>query len=895
MGWFNGMLEIVGDCEDGRGNRRGSAETKTETPGTGHVGFRLDADVQGVVLRSALASVAEFLEDPKMVPGAASSENSGIRDDVDNRSSPGRVARDKFSKDPEGFLRGNQETSHSVDSTAVAPIRQLLALRFLHQAVRRWPCLTVELMQRVGLWDIFFSERFLSGGSCQITRAIEGLSMNTADDGSGVRDSAVGWGLVHDGTLLLLEAVVVVRCFRHLRAEGLGKGENYRSGRRAFKKQGLGPTRSFEIAQYVSFLAGGEISSPCAIATMQGCTWLRAMVAMESTLGASILKPQSLRVAALCLAFQLCDRGNCAESDSRVSGETAWLLVHTSLSLAVALVSSNNEVSGGELLFRAAVAHALDVDVAFGVMAPAKFRAHRPTASLTSDTSSPGRHATNTWGNLSSGGSHTPASTISLSPRGALNVSFGDSPKPPRPLPEVLFKAALDPRARRVVFHLTVLLGVGAGREALASLDVHQQQGRRGVRELEDEESSGVGETAAAVLSGLAEGFMCLCERAAVATAAGSAATGDGPQLLLDALRGACALMRSSMPHIRMGGARTSNEEGKTPGSGEARTRAGSSPASARAGDKEVLPLLQEAFREHWASARLLVVLDSVVSGWAASSSTRNVSSMTKEICSDIMAVSLSLFTAMMAGNSPNKRAFQRALSDHHGRKEAPSGAAPLSPPGAGSGGVLFTPFADLASVMPSSTLCHALMDMLMDGGVPALVLEAMRVESEGGGEHDKLGTVGERSKAGPESSLKAGEARASAFSRPEIRNPFVVPLIFRLLPDWPISEQESVMRVFCLLLTGAGAGMVNRSLCCDVQPALMDQVRPGAGCGSGRARCTVHRSTYVPAFFVTPSSPKRYFDYYPVLCVPHKRALIGILILGSLVAPRYLSFSRLT
>ncbi|CAN0471986.1 unnamed protein product, partial [Hapterophycus canaliculatus] len=59
----------------------------------------------------------------------------------------------------------------------------------------------------------------------------------------------------------------------------------------------------------------------------------------------------------------------------------------------------------------------------------------------------------------------------------------------------------------------------------------------------------------------------------------------------------------------------------------------------------------------------------------------------------------------------------------------------------------------------------------------------------------------------------------------PEIRNPFVVPLIFRLLPGWPASQQDVTMRAFRKLLKGAGGGMVNRSLCCDVQPALMDQV----------------------------------------------------------------------
>lgn len=828
VGFFNGMLEIVDDCEDGRDGGRMPAGT----PGTGHVGFGADGGVQGAVLRSALACLVGFLEDPKTMPArAASPERSGARDDIGIPSLPGRGARDKFSLDPEGFLRGSPEResgsppSRSAGSTTVAPVRQLVALRFLHQAVRRWPCLTVKLMQQVGLWDVFFSERFLSGGSRQITRAIERLGGTTADDGSGVSNGGVGWGLVHDGTLLLLEAVMVVRCFRQLGPEESAREESERGGRPAIEDQGSGPARSLEIAKYVSFLAGGESSRPCAIATMQGCRWLRAMVAMESTVGTSLLQPQSLRVTALCLAFQLCDRGNGTDSESRVSGELAWPLVHTSLSLAAALVSSTGEVADGELLFQAAVAYALDAEeVALGVMTPgpAKPRVHRPTASLTSDASSPGGHAINAWGNPSSGGSRTPASINSLSPRGPPSGSFGDnhnqmpSPrKPPRPLPEVLFKAALDPRARRSVFHFTVLLGVEACREALASLDAHQRRGGPGVREFDDGESSGVGETAAAVLSGLAEGFLCLCERAAVATVAGSAATDDGPGLLLDALHGACALMRSNVRQgiVPVAGARTTSEGDKKTGSEGART--GPLSGSATGGGKGVSPLLQEAFREHWASDRLLVVLESAVGGRAtASSLPPNLPSVSTEMCSDIVAASLSLFTATMGGNSIGKRAFQRALSDHHGRISAPSGAASLSTPGTVNEGFSFTPLADLARVMPPSTLCHALIDMLMDGEVPACVLETMRAERE----------------AGPQSGLEAGEGEehANPCSPSEIRNPFVVPLIFRLLPDWPVSEQDRMMRVFSLLLTGAGGGMVNRSVCCEVQPALMDQVRRG-------------------------------------------------------------------
>lgn len=856
MDFFNGMLEIVGDCEDGRGGGRGSAETS----GTGHVGFGVGTGdgVHGAVLQSALTSLVEFLGDPKTLPTTASPGNSGARDDLDIRSLPGRGVREKFPPDPEGCIRENREranqssASRSVDSAAAAPVRQLIALRFLHQAVRRWPWPTVKLMQQAGLWDVLFSDRFLSGGSRQITRAIECLRVSTADDGHGVSDGGVGWGLVHDGTLLLLETVVIVRCFRLVGPGESAKWGIEQGGRRAIEEQGSGP----EITQYVSFLAGGEGSRPSAVATMQGCRWLRAIVAMETAVGTSVLQPQSLRVTALCLSFQLCDSGNCTDSDSPVSGELAWPLVHTSLSLAVALVSSNNEVTAGELLFQAAVAYALDAEVPFGVMvpAPAKSRAHRPTASLTSDASSPAGHAINAWGNPSSGGSRTPASINSLSPRGAPSVLFGDnhnqmpSPrKPPRPLPEVLFKAALDPRARHAVLNFIVLLGVEAGREALASLDVHQRRGGQGVQCLDDGELSGVRETAATVLSGLAEGFLCLCERAAVATVAGSAASDDGPGLLLDALHGACALMRSKVP-----------QGDKKTGAEQARTGSLSGPVTG--GDNGVLPLLQEAFREHWASGRLLVVLESVAGGrTAASSATPNLPPVSTEICSGIVAASLSLFTAMMAGNSLGKRAFQRALSDHNGRKSAPSGAVPSSPLGAVNGGFSFIPLADLAGVIPPSTLCSALMDMLMDGEVPARVLEAMVMHEETEGEG-------------------GGEEHAST---PEIRNPFVVPLVFRLLPDWPASEQERMMTVFRSLLTGAGGGMVNRSLCCEVQPTLMDQVRHGPHVGVlSLCRMILYSSRLIFISFCVCGRPcfQGHFNLYRALYIPHKWALVLVM-----------------
>ncbi|CAB1097656.1 unnamed protein product [Ectocarpus sp. CCAP 1310/34] len=761
---------------------------------------------EGAVLRSALACVLEIFVEPGVVGGAPKNGETSARGG----------GRDNFPVRSGSNITGRQEQStgapvSSEGNVAAAAIRQLLALKFLHQAVRRWPRLAVKLSEELGLWDVIFSERFLSGCACHITCAMELLSDDPADAGtigsrapgrSMLREYAVAWGLVHDGALLLLEAVAIVRCLLQLGPEEWKREHEDEIGSCAVGGQSSGQQRSSEIEKYVTFLARERSNRSCDKAAMQGCKWLRVLIAMEPALGTSLVVPPSLRVASLCLAFKLCDRGNGHGSDDAwVSDGAGWPLVHASLSLIADMVATNEG-----LLFQAAVAYAVDADATTGMLTalPGKPRPRRATASMTSDASSSGLHAASAWYTSASGGSHTLASIHSLSPRTGPNFLFCDThvgqppPRTPRPLPEVLFKAALEPRARRAVFYCAAALGVEASREALASVNVQQR------------------ETAVAVLSGLVEGYICLCERAAVATVAGSAATDDGPSLLLDALHGACALMRSEAPR-NMGEVSASGRGGIQSTSGGAENGPSSRPT--RQEDTGVLPLLQETFREHWASARLLVVLESVAGDLAASRSTPNSSSVPKEGCSEIVTACLSLFTAMMARNSLGKKAIRRALSEHYvGRKDSP-GAVPSSMPcgaaGWGIGGSSFVALAHLAGVVSSASMCESLVEMLMDGEVPECVLDIGR---------DQLGGA-TRSEEGHNCGPEGREEDSGASSPPEIRNPFVVPLIFQLLPDWPASEQENILKVFKLLLKGAGGGTVNRSLCCDVQPALMDQL----------------------------------------------------------------------
>lgn len=885
MGFHDSMLSIIGDCAAGVERHHSSAQPP-KTTGAGAAAFVEDSvEIHSAVLRSALTSFVEFVVGPHVVSCA-----QGARYDVgtDFRGSPEQFAGNAMPlRHPGISLESRQGQASRLPALgergkAVVPVPQLIALRFFVQAMLRWPRLAVKLMQEVGVWDVIFSAHFLSGGTSLVARAVGSLGENpalgrmatvTASDspsalgnGSSVGDDAVGWGLLHDATLLLLEAVTVSRCF--LRMEKVA-AEN--SAQRHARKQGktkwrtigddeLGPHRPCEVRTYVSFLARDESTQSSPITAIQGCRWLRTLVATEFAVGGGMLLPTPLRVAAVRLAFRFCDRGNGVGSETRGLGGAAWPLVYASLSLVRDLVNESGRHSGG-LLFQAAVALALDVGAASAITGAAvKSRAHRPTASMTSDASTPSLHAANTWCAPESAGSRTPVSADNTSPvRVRRSFSFGDayfSPLPkPRPLPEVLFKAALDPRVRCVALHFAAKLGVEAGTEVMTSpgVDVWSLKGpasQRGERRPGDRsarESLATRETAVEVLSGLVEGYLCLCERAAAATLTGSAETHDGEGLLLDALNGACTLMRLGAPSCEpVERARTRGD-----GDGAGPRAAGLSSRHARETDSGVFPLLQETFREHWASARLLAVLESVVAGPLSLVSP----AVAIENGVDAVSTSLSLFTSMMAGNSLCKKAFQRAVVERYARSIAAPPVAPSAqpppPPGAVVGaakridGGSFAALADLAAVVPAERLSRALMEMLMDGEVPACVLEVTRAGS--GRERDRADGANDQNSEGAGGDAAKGEGGASsrpAVSPPEIRNPLVVPLIFGVLPDWPVSEQERIMKAFCLLLRGTGGGMVNRSLCCDIKPALMDQVRWHISCTEAVTRPRIRSHT---------------------------------------------------
>lgn len=850
MALYGGMLDIVGECDAGTHEGRGSAGAM------GSAGMEVQGDagmaagVQGAILRSALANMVKIFGEAATQAGSTSAEKGrGVGRNADCLWQ-GRLERHDVSPRPGEVHPGHQQkpsgstVSHEGDAT-VAPFHQLLVLRFLHQAVRRWPRLTVKLTRELGLWDFLFSQRFLSGGSWYISRAAEGWgeahphapTTNGSDALTGVnKDHAIGWGLVRDGTLLLLEAVMIVRCLLQFGREELIQDPPALVGGHADGGHGPGSARSLEIEQFVSFLTSDESSRPCAITALQGCRWLRAVISMESALGPGLLLPSPLRVAILRLAFQWCDHGNDARSDAWVSRKVSWPLVHSSLSLALDLVRA----SPRGILFETAVAYAVggggrSSEEAVGPSG--KSRAHRATASMTSEASSPCLHPSSGWWAAGSGGSRTPASVNSLSPRPGRSFSFGDihaqpppPPKPPRPLPEVLFKAALDKRARPAVFFITRTLGVEAEKEALVLLDVHHGEDGELWDSEGEEDCISAQEVAAAVISGLVEGYVCLCERAAVATVAGSAASDDGPSLLLDALHGACALVRSGASQRAAVpvsvGATPSNSIGD-----DAKVVAGGaevdpSPKQARIGGTGVSPLLQEAFREHWAPARLLVVLDSIVCVPCAPGTSASSPSVPTEFCAEIVTTSLSLFTTMMSSNSLGKLAFRRALSEHYGRENVSSDPGAWSSRGAEwvDGGSSFVALANLVVVVPPASLCHALMEMLMDGQVPACIMQVPHANNVG--ENGEPSEASLQRGTGHGNGSEGREEDANDWEPPEIRNPFVVPLIFRLLPGWSASQQDIIMRVFRTLLKGLGGGMVNRSLCCDVQPALMDQVR---------------------------------------------------------------------
>ncbi|CAM9504961.1 unnamed protein product, partial [Scytosiphon promiscuus] len=437
---YNGMLDVVGDCETGVREGCGSAGP-VETAATGVRGEAgLAVDTRSAILRSALVSFVEIFDDLTAISDLTSGEQGKtVRSNAD-RLWPGRLDRHDASPRPRECRRGTQGrrngslVSHE-GGAIVAPFHQLLALRFLHEAVRRWPSRTVRLMLELGLWDVLFSQRFLSGGSWHISRAIEGAiegrdeahSHASATNGSSAPsdvpgDHAIGWGLVRDGTLLLLEAVVIVRCLLPFGRENLIQHPQEPKGGRRVGVRNSGPTKSHEIEQFVGVLTSSDGSRPCAMIALQGCRWLRVVISMESAFGSNVLLPSSVRVAVLRLAFRWCDHGNDARSDAWVSRKVGWPLVHSSLSLAMDVVRTSRR----GVLFKTAVAYAMDDGRSSGeVVAPSgKSRAHRPTASMTSEASSPCLHPSSAWWASGSGGSQTPVSVNSLSPRAGRSFSL---------------------------------------------------------------------------------------------------------------------------------------------------------------------------------------------------------------------------------------------------------------------------------------------------------------------------------------------------------------------------------------------------------------------------------------------------------------------------------------
>ena len=880
MRFHDSMLSIIGDCAVIAERCHGSAHPPRET-GARETGAGVAACIEGVVeshsavLRSALMGFLELVVGSHVVSCTQSANDDVGAGDGSSRE---QSADKAIPLRPRVFLESQGKPSRLPSAgehdKAVAPVPQLVALRFFLQAVLRWPRLAVKLMQEIGVWDILFSERFLSGGTRLVARAIESLAEepvpsrvaaataalgsdgpSTPDNGRSVGDGAIGWGLLHDATLLLLEAVTVSRCLLRMEkmaAESSAQRHTRNQGKpklRAIGGDDLGPDRPSEVRKYVSFLARDESTQSSPITAIQGCRWLSAVVATELAVGGGMLLPTTLRVAAVRLAFRFCDRGNVIGSESRGLGRAAWPLVHTSLCLVRDLVNAN-WLQGEGLLFQTAAAIALDVDAA-SVMpaATVKSRAHRATASMTSDASTPTLHTANTGWAPESAGSRTPLSVDNASPRMCRSFSFADaslSPLKPRSLPEMLFKAALDPRARCAALYFAAKLGVESDTEMMYSRDVDvwspkcptRQQGGRRSGGNDARRSLAKRETVVEVLSGLVEGYLCLCERAAAATLAGSADPDDGEVLLLDALNGACMLMRLDAPSYKP--IERARARGVRDGPG---FRAVGVPSwDARTRYSGVSPLLQETFREHWASARLLAVLESVVAG----SLTLMSPAVTISNCVDVMSTSLALFTSMMAGNSLCKKAFQRAVIERYARNIAASAAvAPSSQPHGVAGaakridGGSFAAIADLAAVVPAERLSCALMEMLMDGEVPACVLEVTKAgpgHERGwgdGGNDQRLEGVG-----GDVASRDGGSGSRTVVSPPEIRNPLAVPLIFELLPAWPVLEQERMMKAFRLLLRGTGGGMVNRSLCCDIKPALMDQVREHASFAESVTRC---------------------------------------------------------
>lgn len=757
------------------------------------------------------------------------------------------------------------------NAVRACPVRQLLALKFYLASMRRWPRLTIQVMRKTGVWDALFSDHFLGGCSTSITPSIESrhesLALGTPaphvgdyrapedeSGGSCVENIVIGWGLVHDATLVLLEAVMVAR--QLLRAQARDTGGHSHAGEAA-RLEGLDrrrdvPDEPLEVGEYIRFLTGAKNGRVSAVVAIQGCAWLRDAFAREATLsGGFSLLSRPLRGASLRLAFTLCNSAQ--EGGSRISRTVAWPLLHGSLSLAVELVSADNAGEEG-VLFQAAVAFftAAEVVETRPATGPGISCIHRPTASLTSDASTHGMHVLSaSWTVGSVGSSGTAAGDNTDSPRIRPTFSFGDiqlpPPQPPPPITEILFKSALDVRVRRAAFYIAARLGVQAGRIGLsstekvvgsspASEELHGSGAAEGALQINAGGSWAMRVTAAEVLSGLVEGYLCLCERAAAvivaATSRGEGSRGDGLVLLIDALRGARALIHGEESWFGF-----ATCAGGTNAISGANARAST---HVQKGNSGLSPLLQEAFREHWASSRLLVVLERVAGSIAVDKRTSlSAHRDLIERYSEAVVSCLSLFTTLMTGNSLGKQAFGRAIANHCGVTES-LGVAPATPgtvtEKAGgaelresrelNGQRTFVALAPLTSVVPAAPLLRALMEMLMDGDIPDSVSQRMETDRKLGAGSDGAGRDGG---VGGGWFVRGKEARArenvDGQYPPEIRNPLVVPLVFTLLPKWPILEKRRAMEAFRFLLRGIGGGIANRSMCCDVQPPLMDQV----------------------------------------------------------------------
>lgn len=822
----SGILDVIADCatQTREGTSRQSVEAKGIAVDVGGevVGTSITTDSLAMkpvesVLRSATNCFVELFLYRGDPPVASTQHKLGHTDRGTDRAQPRRTTK------------GCAPVTAIHEAGAACPTRQLVALSFFLQVMRRWPRLAIKLMRDGGVWDLLFSDHFLAGGSCLIAGAIDIMespnigvpaaatnqdsdrSSNGDSESDFVDDVVVGWGLVHNATLVLLEAVMVAG--QIFRAETFG-AKSGAGAQEMKRKQGQNaplvlPNEPLEVGVYMRFLAGGNNCRPSSIASIQGCRWLGDALATEPLFGGGLtLLSPSLRATALRLAFTIFDRGQGCGLDSRVFRTTTWPLLHASFSLAVDLVSAEGP-DQTDALFQAAATFS----TAAGVAVP---DIHRRTASLTSDASTHGIQALGTSWTAGSIGSCTPGSNSTDSPRLRSTFYFGDiqlaPPQLPPPLPELLFKAALDPRLRRAAFFMITRLGVQAGRVGLAV----SGQATKCSLEFNAGASWGMRDTVAEVLSGLVEGYLCLCERAAaiIAPAALSTEVGtgdgeDGLMLLLDALKGAGALIRAeeSAPDVTTGVSVVNAEDGA-----ESRT-----PTRVRLGNWGLSPLLQEAFREHWAFARLLVVLERVAGPVSVGPSTdSNARLKSTEGYPEIVKTCLSLLTALMAGNSLGKKAFRNAIAEHVGSVASvtmatrTATAATSSTGASATNGVngtgCFAALAGLASVVPPVPLLRTLMEMLMDGELPDDVLP----QTDG----DVSCETGERR-----------EAVDATSSPAEIRNPLVVPLVFRLLPDWPASEQRLAMDAFRLLLGGTSRGMVNRSMCCDVQPSLIDQV----------------------------------------------------------------------